>query len=219
MPLPLAVFEINWSAMNILEIVRQTITTFCVEFVSHPYLCYTEHGQHALFYTKLYSALPEELRYATWQQQKVCILQKEYPTAANLGKSQRQHWDVAVLSVPPTSRAIGAKTYDYLKLLAAIEFGMNEAKKHLVDDIERLDHADANVVQGFIVHLYRLSNAKLRFSGRDWSHNAACILTPEQVGDLSLGRSVEIYYGMADGTGNYESEAWHIKSGQMSKIK
>jgi len=70
--------------MNILEIVYQTIAAFCVEFVDHPYLCYTEHGQHALFYTKLYSALPEELRYATWQQQKICVLQKEYPTAKNL---------------------------------------------------------------------------------------------------------------------------------------
>lgn len=205
--------------MNILEIVRQTIATFCVEFVTHPYLCYTEHGQHALFYTMLYSALPEELRYATWQQQKVCILQKEYPTATNLGKPKRQHWDIAVLSVPLTSRMVGAGPYDYFKLLAVIEFGMNEAKEHLVDDIERLVHTDANVLQGFIVHFYRLSNADLKFSGRDWSHNSTRIQTPKQVGVLSVGTSVEIYYGMVDGTGKYETGAWHIKSGQMEKIQ
>ena len=121
--------------------------------------------------------------------------------------------------MPLTSGVVGAKNYDYFKLLAAIEFGMNEAKEHLVDDIERLDHADANIVQGFIVHLYRLSNAELKFSGRDWSHNSARILTPEQVGDLSVGTSVEIYYGMADSMGKHENGAWHIKSGQMSKIK
>ena len=30
-------------------------------------------------------------------------------------------------------------------------------------------HADANLKQGFAVHLYRLSKAGQRLSGRDWS--------------------------------------------------
>jgi hypothetical protein len=204
--------------MKILETVRQTLVTFCVEFVQHPYLCYTEHGQHALFYAKLYSALPEELRYATWQQQKVCVLQKEYPTATNLGKPQRQHWDVSVLSVPLTSRENGAESYDYFNLLAAIEFGMNEAKEHLVDDIKRLEHADSNSAQKFIVHFYRLSNAGNKISGRDWSQNSVRIMNPVEVGDLTIDSSVEIFYCIADNTGKYENGAWYIKRGKISSL-
>jgi hypothetical protein len=205
--------------MNILEIVRQNIVSFCLEYVKCPYLCYTEHGQHALFFAKLYSSLPEDLRYATYQHHKVCILQKEYPTATDLGKSQRQHWDVAILSVPLTSGIDGSKTYDYLKLAAAIEFGLNEASGHLEDDIERLGKSSPNVEQGFIVHLYRLSNAEQKISGRDWSQNSTRVLTHEQVSILSRGKSAEIYYGMADSTGKYNPGVWHIKSGQMSKLE
>ena len=205
--------------MNTLEIVRQIVRAFCVEFVGNPYLCYTEHGQHALFYTMLYNALPEEQRYITWQDRKVCVLQKEYPTAGNLGKPQRQHWDVAVLNNPPTSSVTGTKSYDYLKLLAGIEFGLNEAKEHLIDDIERLGHTDANLVQGFIVHLYRLSKAGALFSNRDWSPNSGRILKPEQVSCLSVGKSVEIYYGIVDGTGRNEAGLWYIKDGRMSDIQ
>ena len=181
----------NNTIINKLETIRQTITNFCDEFINYPYLCYTEHGQHALFYSKLYSALPEEQRYLTCQQQKVCVIQKEYPTAAKLDKPRRQHWDIAVLKE-------GSIQYDYIKLLAAIEFGMNEAEEHLVEDIRRLDHADSNVEHGFIVHLYRLSQPGQQFSGRDWSPNSSQILTLEQVRKLSEQTSVEIYYAMAD---------------------
>jgi hypothetical protein len=204
--------------MDILKIVRQTIINFCSEFVNHPYLCYTEHGQHALFYSKLYFAIPEQLRYAMWQQQKVCIIQKEYPTATNLGKPQRQHWDVGVLATPLTSQKVGSEMYDYFNLLTVIEFGMNEAKEHLIDDIKRLDHVQSNTAQKFIVHLYRLSNPESKFSGRDWSSKSARILTAKQVGDLNIGSSVEIYYAMADSTGKYENGVWHIKNGRFSRV-
>ena len=114
--------------MEKIEFLRKAITDFCVEFVSNPYLCYTEHGQHALFYSMSFNALPEQQRYLTWNNQKVCVLQKEYPTAGKLGKPQRQHWDIAVLKNPPES--IGTKSsYDYLELFAAIEFGMNEVQE------------------------------------------------------------------------------------------
>jgi hypothetical protein len=85
----------------------------------------------------LFNVMLEQQRYLTWNNQKVCVLQKEYPTAGKLGKPQRQHWDIAVLKNPPESLET-KNTYDYLKLFAAIEFGMNEAKEHLEDDIERL---------------------------------------------------------------------------------
>jgi hypothetical protein len=204
--------------VDILSLVRQTIVSFCVEFKDHPYLCYTEHGQHARFYTILYNALPEEQRFITWHKQKVCILQKEYPTASKLGKPQRQHWDIAVLSSPPESAEKKSTSYDYLKLDAAIEFGMNEAEEHIEDDIARLGHMDANVRQGFIVHLYRLSEAGAKFSERDWSPNSPRILTLEQVASLPKGSSVEIFYGITDSTGNRKSGLWCIKDRVMSEI-
>jgi len=38
-------------------VTRQAIIQFCLEFVRNPNLCYTEHGQHALFCTMLYHNL------------------------------------------------------------------------------------------------------------------------------------------------------------------
>jgi hypothetical protein len=109
--------------MREIDIVRHTILQFCSEFVQDPYLCYTEHGQHALFYTMLYNALPEQQRYATLHGNKLCVVQKEYPTAGNLGKPQRQHWDIAVIQTPPEGIGTEPQVYDYLKLTAAVEFG------------------------------------------------------------------------------------------------
>lgn len=200
--------------MKMTDTIRQTIIQFCAEFVADPYLCYTEHGQHALLYSMLYDALPQERRYTTWLGKKLCVIQKEYPTAADLGKSKRQHWDMAILQTPPKSTAGKYNTYDYLRLAAAVELGMNEAQEHLVDDIERLCHPASNLERGFVVHLYRLSKPGALFSDRDWSANSGRILTPAQVAQLSIGKSIEIFYGIADNTGKYRSEAWHIQKGQ-----
>ena len=197
--------------MNKLKIIHQTITGFCKEFIDHPYLCYTEHGQHALFYSKLYRVLPEDQRYITCQQQKVCIIQKEYPTADKLDKPRRQHWDIAVLQD-------NAIQYDYINILAAIEFGMNEAEEHLAEDIRRLEHTEANVENGIVVHLYRLSKAGQQFSARDWSPGSSRILSLEQVRKLSEQTAIEIYYGMVDLTESYDNGIWFIKNGYISKI-
>jgi hypothetical protein len=216
-------YQYEGAIMNMLDIIRKTIEDFCIEFVENPYLCYTEHGQHALFYTNLYNKLPEEQRYVTWNSKKVCVLQKEYPTAHDLDKSQRQHWDIAVLSDPPHSKSLksNVEEYDYLTLTAAIEFGMNEEKTHLLEDIRRLCHDKANVMHGFIVHLYRLSDAGSKFSGRDWSPNSKQILTPEDVCKLSEQKSIEIFYGMADSTGKHKTGngLWYIKGSNILKIK
>ena len=198
--------------MKNLKIIRQTIIRFCEEFIKHPYLCYTEHGQHALFYSNLYAALPEAHQYINCQQQKVCVIQKEYPTAEKLDKPRRQHWDIAIL------REEKDQKYDYIKLLAAIEFGMNEAKEHLIEDIRRLEHTGSNVEHGFIVHLYRLSQAGQQFSSRDWSPGSNQILTLEQVRKLSEQTSIEIYYAMADSTGTYINGVWIINNGQIDPI-
>ena len=200
-----------------LELIRETINEFCLEFVHNPYLCYTEHGQHALFYSMLFNALPEQEHYLDWQNQKVCVLQKEYPTAGKLGKPQRQHWDIAILKAPPES--VGTKSsYDYLKLFAAVEFGMNEAEKHLKEDIRRLCHDDANVEHRFIVHLYRLSESGNPFSGRDWSPKSPRILTVEKALELVMGKSVEIFYAIADRTSVHQSGVWNIKDGVVAQM-
>ena len=200
-----------------LETIRKTITNFCLEFVRNPYLCYTEHGQHALFYTMLYNAIPEEQRHITWDGQKVSVIQKEYPTAGKLGKPQRQHWDIAVLKNPPESLET-KKSYDYLKLFAAVEFGMNEAQDHLKEDIRRLCHDDANMDHRFIVHLYRLSKSGNQFSGRDWSPKSPRILTPEKVQSVLGERPVEIFYGMVDSTAPEKSGVWKIGAGYLDQI-
>ena len=201
------------------ETVMQTARHFCLEFVKSPYLCYTEHGQHALFYTMLYNALPPSQRYTTWQNHKVCVVQKEYPTAGPLDKPQRQHWDIALIKTPPESIASGlAAAYDYLRLAAVVEFGMNEGIEHLEDDIERLSHADANVDQGLVIHLHRLSNPGARVSGRDWSPSSKKIVTKESVAQIAAGKPVEVYYGTYDSTGKYPSGVWLIRDGAIERV-
>jgi len=201
------------------ETVRHMARQFCLEFIERPYLCYTEHGQHALFYTRLYNALPPTQRYTTWYDHKVCVVQKEYPTAGDLNKPQRQHWDIAVIKTPPESQATGpAGSYDYLRLAAVVEFGMNESIDHLQDDIDRLSHADANVDQGLVIHLHRLSKPGAKLSERDWSAASKRIVSKESVVQVSLGKPVEIYYAMYDSTGRYPSGVWVICDGAMELV-
>ena len=201
--------------MPVVDIVRKTIIQFCMGFIDHPYLCYTEHGQHALFYSMLNTNLPPEPLRTIWDGQEVCIVQKEYLTASNLGRSRRQHWDIAVIKTPVESLSPNLHGYDYLRLAAVVEFGMNEAVTHLEDDIDRLCHAQANLDTGFIVHLYRLSGPRPLFSKRDWSPKSKRILKLQTVAELSNEQDVEIYYGMADTTGTYESGLWRIQQGEV----
>jgi hypothetical protein len=201
------------------EKVRVVATDFCTEFVKNPYLCYTEHGLHALFYTKLYNALTPEERYTEWTDHRVCVIQKEYPTARSLGKPRRQNWDIAVIKTPPECIPGSQPAYDYLRLAAVVELGMNEAQEHFKDDLFRLCHPDANVENGFIIHLYRISGPKgQEISGRDWSPNSTRILTCEQIAELVEGKAVEVFYGLADNTGTHPSEAWNITDGNIQRI-
>lgn len=195
-------------------LIHQVAEQFTLEFIAHPYLCYTEHGMHARYYSMLYNALPVEERYFQLGNQRICVLQKEYPTATNLGKPQRQHWDIALIKTPIE---LGSD-YDYLRLTGVVEFGLNEAKEHLLDDIERVCNNEANLDRAIIIHLYRLSPAGKLFSGRDWSAKSKRILSKEAVAALSIGKPVDIYYGMCDGSGEFESGGWLISAGQVSKL-
>ena len=204
--------------MNQVAVVRQEIIRFCHEFIEAPYLCYTERGQHSLFYTMLFNALPEDQRFAACDGRRLCVLQNEYRTASDLSKSKRQHWDIALLQKPLDAVPDSPPAYDHLKLAAAVEFGMNVGQKHLVEDIRRLSHPEAHVGQGFVVHLYRLSQPGALFSNRDWSRNAKRICTPQQVSQLARDKQVEIYYGMHDSTGKHDSGVWSIRQGVARQL-
>jgi len=158
--------ELNGKVTKVLE-------EFLREFVKDPYLCYTEHGLHALFFQRLYAGIdPPTFSFTppTYGRSfEVCRIQKEYRTAEDLELTQRQHWDIAVIG----DRENDAN-YDSLPLAAVVEFGLNARLDHLVDDILRVRHKDANTHKAYIVHLYRLSdpskNARIS-AARDWSRN------------------------------------------------
>jgi hypothetical protein len=40
--------------------------------------------------------------YADVGGREMCVIQKEYPTQDSIGRSRRQHWDVAVIKTPRT---------------------------------------------------------------------------------------------------------------------
>jgi len=161
--------------MGIELFVKETIEEFCAEFIRHPYLCYTEHGQNARFYSMLYNKLPRSKRYINFNYEDICVIQKEYPTADSLGKPKRQNWDIAIIDNPPNPLD-KVPADDYLMLNSVIEFGLNEPIKHLQDDINRICHKNSNVKNKFIVHLYCISPSGNPFSGRDWSDKSKRIV-------------------------------------------
>lgn len=194
-------------------VLEHTIEAFCLRFLEEPYLCYIEHGMHALFYQGFYNALPVGQRYTDFLGHEVCVVQKEYPTAGNLGKPQRQHWDIALIKTPPEPLGGKSPPYDYLRLAAVVEFGLNEAVAHLEDDIARLTHPRANTDKAYVMHLYRLSSPGKNFSSRDWSANSAHICGLSDMRAMVGHKPVTVYYGIWDASGKYEHCLWRIASG------
>lgn len=199
--------------------IRDIIQEFCVDFISNPYFCYTEHGLHALFLSRVLERIPSDCRYFPWDKQQVCVAQCEYPTAGKLGKPRRQNWDFAIIDTPPHSIAKGKQpSYDYLKLNTVVEFGLNEEIEHLADDIGRLCHSEANVMHRYAVHLYRLSTPGRQFSGRDWSSNSGQMASKTEICKISTNKQVEIYYGVNDITGTYPKCLSIIRDGQIVDV-
>jgi hypothetical protein len=198
-------------------VTRRTLLDFCKEFASRPYLCYTEHGLHALFFSRLYNALPEDSRYTVCNGQELCVLQKEYPTAHNLGKSRRQHWDISLIRTPvvPPARP---NAFDYLPLAAVIEFGLNCPSDHLEDDITRLCHPEANVDHRFVVHLYRLSSAANKVSGRDWAPESTILCSRDSIRVVLRNRPVEVFFGVVDATGANQPGLWLITGSGIEQV-
>lgn len=204
---------------NQVEVVRQAVIDFAYQFIKSPYLCYTEHGLHALFYSQLFNNIPPEKRFVQWQGEKVCVVQKEYPTFGNLGKPKRQHWDVAVIKDPAECRpGVLHHLYDYLSLVAVVEFGLNVGESHLIDDIERLTHADSNVENRFIVNLYRLSRSGHLFSGRDLSSVSAQVMSMQRVAQLINGKEIEIVQGIYDSSGRYPCSLYHFRDTVVTSL-
>ena len=135
----------NANTKTLIAVGRQ----FCADFVAAPYVCYTEHGQHAYFFALLYAALPESSRYVLFNGHRICVIQKEYPTATNLGRSQRQHWDISVIKVPPPSA--NRTRYDYLPLQAAAEFGEN-VEFRAIDTTDREVFLEWGIYDGLYVN-------------------------------------------------------------------
>jgi hypothetical protein len=200
------------------EIVNEVLESLTTEFIANPYLCYTEQGFHALFFTMLFNRLPPEDRYSQLGDKKVSIIQKEYPTFHKLKDTKRGHWDIAVLEAPLVP--LKAPSYDYLKVDSAVEFGLNESLRHLEGDIKRLNDMESNVTHKFIAHFYRLSEAE---SFRDWNPRSKRIVSSEEVAKRMKGTDIIAYYALDDRTHNLKrafrivnggAEELHLKPGQ-----
>jgi len=189
---------------KLIKLIEESLRKFCLEFLQSPYLCYTEHGLHAMFYHKLANAIPQDQIYIKFYNQKVCIIQKEYRTFSNLGKTKRQHWDIAILDKEALTSEKPDPEYDYLPLLSVVEFGLNEKEDHLLDDIARLSHIEANITgKRFVLHLYRISE---KFSSRDFSPRSRQMITAEKIQvELAQIRNVNVYFAIANMAANKKS--------------
>lgn len=205
------------SSSSPVEVTRRALLHFCTEFISRPYLCYTEHGMHALFFSRLYNFLPPEDRYTAFNGLEICVLQKEYPTAHNLGKSKRQHWDISLIKTPVIAPA-RPNPFDYLPLSAVVEFGLNCSYGHLEDDIARLCHPESNVDNRFAVHLHRLSGGANKVSGRDWAPESSILCSRDSIQTCLKNRPVQVLYGVVDATGANESGLWAITGQSIDKV-
>lgn len=206
--------------INQAEVTERVLLELCKEFIRHPYLCYTEHGLHALLFNRLYAAFEsEENRYATFNSHRVCLIQKEYPTHHHLGRSRRQHWDISVIKAPIADP--GCKpAYDHFRLAAVVEFGMNCGAGHLVDDIERLTHPEANLDQGFLVHLDRFSDGPLHVSDRDWNARYTSRLKMETVAAMLAGHpDLYVLYGIVDQNDASTKGLWKITSSGPVRVE
>lgn len=203
--------------MEMGRLVERAAEGFCKQFLRSPYLCYTEHGLQALFFYDLMSMLPEGRRFSEWKGKKVCVVQRQYRTPDNLGRSTAQHWDLVALRTPLESLPPRKTCYDFLGLSAIVEFGLNPVREHLVDDIDRLAHGSVSADRKFIIHLYRLSAPGKRFSERDLTPKSSQIVKVKQAQECLDARrkdpGITIFYGMSDLTGVFGSQLWRLEWG------
>ena len=191
------------------------LAEFAVEFFRHPYICYNEHGLHAWLFCKVYQSLSLSERAGILGDQYVSIVQSEYPTAHDLDKSRRQNWDISILKQPLEPLEDKPSKYDYLKLDAVIEMGLNAPESHLLEDVRRMVHKKANVSLKYILHFYRLSDG---YSGRDLKPNHKGIMSKEEAQMAIQKTDVVVYYVMFDSTGKLENGVWEIRDTGIRKL-
>jgi hypothetical protein len=179
------------------EVVRCALEDFLTDFLESPYLCYTEHGMHALFYHRLMNSLPNESLHIRVGGRDVCAVQKEYRMGSDVGKSRKAHWDIAVLE--KSQSAESENWYDNLRLNSVAEFGLNSDGGHFEDDVERLSHELSGVLNCFIVNLYRYSKS---LTGRDWQNEHEAFVSPIEMNNTirKHGNKVVAYFAMVDDT-------------------
>ena len=95
---------------------------------------------------------------------------------------------------------------------------MNERLDHLVDDIDRLSHAEANIEDTFAVHLYRFSDGADPISRRDQSPQSLHIASQEMIANTVAGKKVTVFFAVADRTRSHENGAWIFRDGNVEQI-
>jgi len=201
---------------NLRPTIESALVDFCNEFAKDPYLSYTEHGLHAQFYHELSTKLPKDQMTGVLEKMKFNVIQKEYPTNSDLGKGQRQHWDIAIID--RDGRPTQEPFYDHMPLVAAIEFGLNYPIAHMREDIRRICE-DKNVNAGYIVHFFRLSND---WSGRDVKPKTSYLFTPANAQEILQGRpkkkEIKIYYCCVDLTKNEVCHPYLISDDGIDRL-
>jgi len=203
---------------QVVGIVEENLREFCLEFLENPYLCYTEHGLHARFYSRLLSSLPDDLAYFAFRNERVCSVQKEYRTKEDLGKGRRQNWDISVIDAEQAA-SNKSLSYDYLPLSAVVEFGLNASVGHLEDDIDRLGHSceDTNIYgKPYIAHFYRISD---NFSGRDLSPETKQNLSDAQSIMRMIKKDITVYFAVVDMTRSNVKGFWIISKNGIEEIR
>lgn len=191
------------------------VRRFADDFVVQPYRCYTEHGLHALFFAELFTLLAPEERYFSVRGRAVGCIQKEYPTATKLGRSKRQHWDIAVLD-SSVGAYMSESKLEEIPLVAVFEFGLNEAVDHLKNDLDRLLHSEARVENAVAVHLQRIGDRVNRFSDRDFSPSSARIVDLDRVVEISAQyEQATIIFANTDSTRGTKDGAWEVRGGNV----
>jgi len=189
------------------KIVEKTIEDFCFEFMARPFLCYTEHGLHALFYASLVGNIPKKERQVRVGGKDIHVVQKEYPMVDKQGGSKRAHWDIAVLDDVQTPDR--QRWYDTLTLNSAIEFGLNESIDHLRRDVQRLSHENSGMKRGYIIHLHRFSRSVTR---RDWIREHARAASRASIDSIlrNEGRNVTAYFVGVDSVTGKRDGPWRL---------
>jgi hypothetical protein len=210
---------------EICRVVEETIDDFCIFFFKNPYVEYSEHGIHALFFHQLYENFNsnEIPRYGHYLNEQVCLIQKEYRMSGKCGGTKAAHWDVCVLKEPLESRndtniqiKSRPNSYDFLEINSIIEFGLKANLSHLNNDVDRLCHPECKARGKFIVHLERFSDS---FSQRDFPLNSKNELpTKAQMIDLTKNNNVIIYYVRTNKNNKNDQRMWKFVNGNLTDL-